>query len=402
MKINPGLRVVSRDSHMLQVGLGPGGVILEGLTPADSAFIRLLREGTGSTTVADTAARARLATPRAQQIIGSLSTVLFDDTVPLAPPGFRGERLAGDAALAAAVYGSAALRPLAGRGNAVLRIIGLGRTGAALAQGLVGAGVGTILLEDAAPVAPADIGPGAYRLTDIGMNRAAALRRQLLSLDPGCQSHVVRSMQNGGSDFQTLDLVIYAGHDAVDPAASAQLMSRDQPHLIVLQREQDATVGPLVIPGETACGECVERHRAVADPQWPQICGQLTDPATRSQATAVEESSMALCAAGSAARQALLYLDCINRPASWSAVLTLRASDGAWLQRSYPPHPECGCQFQRQLQTNGRPAPGSDRVGISARATGSEDSASMLASPTRWRDHQLEASVVRISRIDAP
>lgn len=349
MKINPGLRVAARDAQTLQVGMGPGGVILEGLTPADLTFVGLLRRGTGSAAMPETAARAALERTRAEEIIRSLSPVLFDDATPLALPGYRGERLAGEAALAAAVYGIPAQDLVAARRRCVLRLVGLGRTGAALAQVLVSAGIGTLLLEDGRAVLPADVGPGAFKMTDIGMNRAAAVRRHLRSLDSACQSHVVRSIPDDGTDSQTLDLVIYAGRDAVDPEGSAQLMRRDHPHLVVLQREQDATIGPLVIPGETACGECVERYRAEADAQWPRLCAELGNPGRDWQAPP-EESSMALCVAGSAARQALLFLDGVNRPASWSAVLTFRASDGIWLHRRYSRHPDCGCQFQRQLE----------------------------------------------------
>ena len=63
---------------------------------------------------------------------------------------------------------------------------------------------------------------------------------------------------------------------------------------------------------------------------------------------------MALALAGSAARQAVLFLDGISRPASWSAVLTLRGWDGSWLRRHYPPHPDCGCQLQKSAECEAR------------------------------------------------
>ena len=349
MRINPGLRTIHRDAETFQVGLGAGGVILEGLSGPDQDFLERLCRGSGGVPVARTAAEAGIPAARAQSILASLASVIFDDGAPADPPGFRGERLAGDAGLLSAVHRSPAGALLAQRGRAVVRLVGLGPTGAAVAQALVAAGVGTLLLEDDGPVGPADIGPGAFRLSDIGLNRSAAVRRHLLNLDPGCQPHILRGEHDGGQAFQTLDLVVYSGQDVVDPAASASLMSRDQPHLVVLQREQDGTVGPLVVPGAGACAECVERHRSAMDPQWPQLCRQLAAGPGKP-----EDSTMALALAGSAARQAVLFLDGVSRPASWSAVLTLRGWDGSWLRRHYPPHPDCGCQLQKSAECEAR------------------------------------------------
>ena len=36
-----------------------------------------------------------------------------------------------------------------------------------------------------------------------------------------------------------------------------------------------ATVGPLVVPGRTACTACLHAHRADHDPDWPMLAAQL-------------------------------------------------------------------------------------------------------------------------------
>ncbi|WP_427018700.1 ThiF family adenylyltransferase [Pseudarthrobacter sp. P1] len=341
VQINPGLRVVRRSAGCMQIGVGPGGLIVEGLSSPEEDFVGALAVGTADPLAAST--RLGITPERALHLLQMLAPALFAE--PSAPPipGLRGERLAPEERLLRAVHHAPADELLACRGRAVVRITGLGRTGAALAQALVGAGVGTVLLEDDAVVGAADVGPGGYRISDIGMPRSAAVRRQLLGLDPGCQPHVLHSGSEAGSVFHLLDLVVHCGHDTLDPAASAELMRRDQPHLLVLLREQDGTVGPLVLPGATACAECVERHRADADPQWLGLCASLS----RSPALG-EDAPTALSLAGAAARAALLFLDGGAAPAALSAVLTLRAADGGWSRREYLPHPDCGCQFQRQ------------------------------------------------------
>ncbi|WP_143338023.1 hypothetical protein [Demequina sp. NBRC 110054] len=47
------------------------------------------------------------------------------------------------------------------------------------------------------------------------------------------------------------------------------------PHLLISVDEAGATVGPLVVPGETACGRCLALERTEADPAWPILLEQL-------------------------------------------------------------------------------------------------------------------------------
>jgi len=342
--INPGLRVVRRDATTLQLGIGPGGVLVEGLSAADTDFIAALRAGIPDDGVLAAAARLGLPAERAQELCDTLSPMLFTDQQTRVS-GFRGERLLPERLALAALHHRPSPDLMARRERAVVRVIGLGRTGAALVLALVSAGVGTVLLEDDRLVGAADVSPGAYRLADIGMVRSAAARRHLLSVDPGCHPHAVHTDDRGGPDFKRLDLAVLVGHDAVGAAAGARLMGSERPHLYVLLREQDGMVGPLVVPGATACADCVERHRGSGDPQWFTVCEQLVTGSAGSQP---ETAALATALAGTAAAQALLFLDGVNQPSTWSAVMTLHGSDGRWSRQEFGPHPDCGCQFQRQ------------------------------------------------------
>ncbi len=48
------------------------------------------------------------------------------------------------------------------------------------------------------------------------------------------------------------------------------------PHLLINVDEAGATVGPLVVPGITACGRCLALERTAQDPAWPALLDQLS------------------------------------------------------------------------------------------------------------------------------
>ncbi len=348
--INPGLRMVGRGAGSIQIGVGPGGTIIDGLQPGDLRFIEALRKGVPDGTALAAAQEFGLAESRVNEICASLQGLLLNDE-ELRTHGFRAERLRPEHSSLLGLHRGPCRDYMDRRERGVVHVLGLGRTGAALALALASAGVGTILLEDDTTVAAADVGPGAFRLADIGLARSAALRRQVLALDPRCHAHIVH--EGGGPDMGCLDLAVVVGHDAVGTETAARFMVTDIPHLCVLVREQDGTVGPFVLPGETACAECVERHRSADDPQWLQVCEQLAENGGdghghRRQPPLLEGAALSTALAGTAAAQALLFLDAVNQPSTWSSVLTFHQDNGRWSREEYAVHPDCGCQLQRQ------------------------------------------------------
>ncbi|MCG2622773.1 TOMM precursor leader peptide-binding protein [Arthrobacter sp. I2-34] len=354
LRINPGLRILRRDSGSLQLGTGPGGVLLDGTDEADLAFIGQLRRGLDRGGLRMAAAECRISTVRAEALLAALEPVLVDEAgQDLGTDGLRADRLAPDRDRWSAVYGCDGTSLVARRSSAAVHLIGLGRTGAAVACALAAAGVGTLLVEDPRPVGAADIGAGAYRLADIGLNRAQALRRNVHQIDPtiGCYPIGGTSGRSEHAVPRMLSLAVYTAAEVADSTVGAVLMSRGHPHLGVLCREQDALVGPLVVPGESACLECLNRHRADTDPGWYTLSTELA--ALQATAPPADEASLAVAAAGLAALQALLYLDGRNRPAAWSAVLQLRPADGTVLRHEYPPHPDCGCVLPPERATGG-------------------------------------------------
>lgn len=69
--------------------------------------------------------------------------------------------------------------------------------------------------------------------------------------------------------------VLLVAHRLVDPRRAARLTAADAVHLPMELSGDRVTVGPLVVPGRTACLACVHEHRRAVDPQWPLVAAQL-------------------------------------------------------------------------------------------------------------------------------
>ena len=113
------------------------------------------------------------------------------------------------------------------------------------------------------------------------------------------------------------------------------------PHLAAAASEAIGVVGPLVLPGRTACLRCLDLTRAERDPAWPLILAQLTGGGADPPAC---DTVLAAAVATQAAAQALAFVD---RPASASAVtngtLELVLPDWQWRRRTWAQHDRCGC-----------------------------------------------------------
>lgn len=80
--------------------------------------------------------------------------------------------------------------------------------------------------------------------------------------------------------------LIVVAHRMLDPRRAARLMAADVTHLPVELAGDRVQVGPVIIPGVTACAACLHAQRTADDPEWPLVAAQLlgrdpvrTDPA---------------------------------------------------------------------------------------------------------------------------
>jgi hypothetical protein len=133
------------------------------------------------------------------------------------------------------------------------------------------------------------------------------------------------------------------------------LVRSDVPHIKVVVREAMAIVGPLVLPGMTACLRCLELARTDRDPAWPLIAAQLASDGPHPTVEACDVG-LATLAASVCALQVLTYLDG-GTPATCDGTLEIALPDWRIRRRSWRPHPASGCCWPDRALANGEKLP---------------------------------------------
>lgn len=182
-----------------------------------------------------------------------------------------------------------------------------------------------------------------------GRSRLDALARRLTAAVPDVRLTTVRRCLD--PELAPADLTVVATETAEpDRVLGAALIRADQPHLIVRTVGDLAVVGPLVLPGRSACLRCLDLTRAGADPDWPELLAQLC----RTRVPSPEV--LARWAVATALVQILAALRYVSEPATppgpagphrppetLGATLELTGSELAPRLRRWPGHPGCGC-----------------------------------------------------------
>jgi len=127
------------------------------------------------------------------------------------------------------------------------------------------------------------------------------------------------------------------------------------PHLLVRLVDGLGLVGPLVLPGRSACLRCVDLHLAAGDPCWPTVAADMAGRVGSADPTT------AAATAAFAAAQALAALDsvvgAVAMPPTLDGVLEIDPHRGTTRRRPWPPHPHCPCGAADNRPS---PAPTSD------------------------------------------
>lgn len=218
---------------------------------------------------------------------------------------------------------------------AQVRLVGCGSLGEVIGTNLARSGVGQVHLIDRRTPPDTAASP-----------RARALAQRMSESVGTSRDHPQMTVANHWSkpEGHPVDLTIVCT-ETVEPdrLITDQLLRSDEPHLIVRSLGHTVVVGPLVVPGRTACLRCLDLARRGADPQWPQLLRQLTQVQVGSPAALVTWSGSVALA------QVLGYLTG-SQPETFSATLELSVTDFLTRWRSWPLHPECGCNWDRAAQ----------------------------------------------------
>jgi hypothetical protein len=149
----------------------------------------------------------------------------------------------------------------------------------------------------------------------------------------------VATHRRESDDNCAADLLVLVGHRS--PDQTAQLLRLTCPHLSVTASEGVGVVGPLVLPGSTACLRCLDLARAERDPAWPLVLAQLSGSGADPPAC---DPVLSAAVAAEAAAIVLAFADgsALGRVAV-NGTLELLSPGWQWRRRSWRPHPACCC-----------------------------------------------------------
>jgi hypothetical protein len=214
--------------------------------------------------------------------------------------------------------------------SVVVRWRGCGLPALEAARILALAGVRTMSAVDSRPVSPAD----PYSPSLRGLARAEALARAVA--ETGAE---VR----WASREWPANVEVLSAHGAPDLISTRELLARDVAHLLIVADEDGLTVGPVVVPGLTACAGCLAHARADRDPRWPRIALQFGGAARDGAAHLPPECSS--LGGALAAREVLATLRGERRVAGQWRIPAL--GEASW--QAVQPHEACGCGAARDV-----------------------------------------------------
>ncbi|MFF5445123.1 ThiF family adenylyltransferase [Streptomyces sp. NPDC012888] len=348
-KVKPALARAWRDLQTVQFGVTPAHAVVLG--PVDTATGSLIDriDGTrGMDRLRAEAGALGLPGECADHLVRQLTGAGLIDDAPAggAAGGGRAlpERLGpdlGSLSLVRREPGGARAGLAARRGTRV-QVRGAGRVGALVAAVLAGAGVGRVEVLDGGRVVPGDLAPGGMGPESVGRLRGEAAASLVRSAGP---ERPPRAGELPGPE-PGLALVVVAPREgldawAPDPGAAAGWMESGVPHLYAGVLEGTGLVGPLVLPGGTACAGCLERDRVDRDRAWPRLLVQWRT-AHRRRGVPACDLGLATAVAGLAAAHALAFLDG-ELPASTGARWEAALPGLHWTHSRAEPHPGCGC-----------------------------------------------------------
>jgi bacteriocin biosynthesis cyclodehydratase domain-containing protein len=244
------------------------------------------------------------------------------------------EQLLRELVAAGAVVDAALLDRRSGhRAESTIVVSGDGPLAVGMVLGLVQAGVGAVYTESAGTVLAGDLGTG-HVDADRGHRRAAAIRAAVRRVRPDADAPPATARL-------VPDLVVLADALAPEPTRLFRLHARGGAHLLVRMRDGVGVIGPLVLPGRTACLGCLDLQRRARAPGWSTVAAYLADRRGRADPAA----TAATAALGVAQTLAALDSTCSggDRPPTWEATLELDATAGTVARRVWTPHPDCGC-----------------------------------------------------------
>ncbi|MGW4165394.1 TOMM precursor leader peptide-binding protein [Streptomyces chartreusis] len=355
--VKPSLRRGWRDLNTVQFGMTPAHALTLGpMDTATGSFLDLLNGTRGLELLREEGRRMELPDGHVDGLVRRLAGAgLLDDAKGGGPAGdtLRRkkevlDRLRPDLAslsLTTSEPGEAMSR-LTARRSLRVQVRGAGRVGSMIASLLSAAGVGEVDVRDVGRVEPWDVAPGGLPAETVGDRRDEAARRTARRCAP---DRPPRRGPHSPPEEETTghSLVIIAPRDDVavhapSPSAAEPLVASGTPHLYAGVVEGTGVVGPLVLPGETACAGCLNEGRTDRDPAWPRLVAQWRSGSSKAREVRPCDLTLATTIAGLAAAHALTFLHG-RVPSSAGARWEVSLPALTWHARPVCAHPACSC-----------------------------------------------------------
>jgi len=345
--LKPGLATVWRNRDTVQIGIDPRRAIaLTGMRGAGD-LLRLLDGSRDRNQVLAVAADLGMDAGTADRVLRLLAEAgALDDCAAggsgTLPAGARA-RLAPELATASLAHRDAdgGARILARRQAARVRVHGASRAGLWIAGMLTAAGVRLVMSTGGAVPRPGPAGSGRAEPAAPPSAGSPPAGRPPAAGPPGTGRSAGGARGPRSRATRHPDLVVLADtHRRELPAA---LVRHGVPHLAVSAGEAIGVVGPLVLPGRSACLRCLDLTRAERDPAWPLILAQLAGRANADPPAC--DTVLAATVAAQAAAQTLAFID-QGAPATavTNGTLELVLPGWQWRRRSWLPRPDCDCR----------------------------------------------------------
>lgn len=138
------------------------------------------------------------------------------------------------------------------------------------------------------------------------------------------------------------DLHVLLAHGALRRDRTDPLVREGVPHLVAVATPWGWDLGPLVVPGLTACLRCVDAALGERDPRHAVVVDQVARAAPPVQTS----PPLLAIAVGWLVRDVVAYARG-GRPTTWSASVRLSEApeDQPWAVRTWLRHPHCGCAW---------------------------------------------------------
>ena len=214
-----------------------------------------------------------------------------------------------------------------------IRVSGLDRIGARVATLLAEEGVRELELRDRRAIE--QVMPPAFTESHLGKIRQTVLARHLRGRYPG--------LRVAGQAMP--DLVVVCSGSVWDHGTLGRLLSRDIPHLPVVQRDREVQVGPLIVPGVTGCALCADLSIQDSFPLWAKSSLALANAPQP-----LTPDHLCMTAAGlavtliHAAATGATPVGAPNPTGVGGVSYSLTVGSNGVETRAWHPHPGCSCR----------------------------------------------------------